>query len=147
MVHHFSPLCCLLPSKKLPLNSHFRRKVRRASLQQQQPGSHCVGVWVLHVEYRELDSSGDDAILWGATLGSTVVTCSASVRDASGRNSHIFFFYVDSNPEVFLFRSHAEWRSVLSRCLRCLEIGNFMHELHMVCRCMMKGGRRSSSHK
>ena len=33
-----------------------------------------------------------------------------------------FYVDVDSNPEVVLFR-------VLSCCLRCLEIRNFMHEL------------------
>ena len=38
---------------------------------------------------------------------------------------------MDSNPEVVLFRSHAEGRSVLSCCLRCLKIRNFMHELHV----------------
>ena len=66
-------------------------------------GSHCVGVWVLLAEFRELDFSGDVPILWGATLGSTVVTCSASVQDASGRNSHISgeFSEPDSEGAVF----------------------------------------------
>ena len=53
-----------------------------------------------------------------------------SIRDASGRNSHIFYVDVDSNPEVVLLRSYAELSSVLSCCLSCLEIRNFMHELH-----------------
>ena len=66
-----------------------------------------------------------------AMHGPTVNTCSASVRDATGRNAHIFHCEANSNPEVFFLRSHAEWRSVLSRCLRCLEIGNSMHELHV----------------
>ena len=48
-----------------------------------------VGVWVLLAEYRELDFSGDVAFFLGATLDSTVNTCSASSRDAFGRNSHI----------------------------------------------------------
>ena len=33
-----------------------------------------------------------------------------------GRIAHIFYGEVDSNSEVFCLRSHAEWRSVLSRC-------------------------------
>ena len=36
-------------------------------------------------------------------LGSTVNTCSASVRDASGRNAHNFYGEVNSNSEVFFF--------------------------------------------
>ena len=49
-------------------------------------------------------------------LGSKVDTCSASRRRASGRIAHFFYGEVDSNSEVFSLRSHAEWRSVLSRC-------------------------------
>ena len=41
---------------------------------------------------------GDSAGYSCAMLGSTVDTCSASVRYASGRNSHIFFGEVTS-PE------------------------------------------------
>ena len=48
-----------------------------------------------------------------------------------GRFEDIFNGEVDSEPEVFFLRSHAEWRSVLRRCLRCLEIGKSMHELHV----------------
>ena len=51
-----------------------------------------------------------------AMLGSTVDTRSASVLGAFGRIAHFFYFEVDSDPEVFGLRSHAEWRSVLSRC-------------------------------
>ena len=51
-----------------------------------------------------------------APVGSTLVTCSASVRDAFGRIAHNFHVDADSNPEVFFLRSHAEWRSVPSRC-------------------------------
>ena len=59
-------------------------------------------------------------------------------------NPEVFFFTdVDSNPEEVLFRSHAEWRNVLRRCLRCLEIVNFMHELHLASR-VHDEGRRSS---
>ena len=36
-------------------------------------------------------------------LGLTVNACSASVRDASGRNAYIFCGEVNSNPEVFFF--------------------------------------------
>ena len=49
-------------------------------------------------------------------IGSTVDTCSASVLGAFGRITHIFYGEVDSKSEVFSLRSHAEWRSVLSRC-------------------------------
>ena len=37
-----------------------------------------------------------------------------------GFRTNFPFFYVDvdSDLEVFFLRSHAEWRSVLSRCLR-----------------------------
>ena len=42
--------------------------------------------------------------------------CSASVGCAFGRIAHIFYGEVDSNSEVFCLRSHAELRSVLSRC-------------------------------
>ena len=38
-----------------------------------------------------------------AMLGSTVNTCFASVRDASGRNAHSSYGEVNSNPEVFFF--------------------------------------------
>ena len=65
-----------------------------------------------------------------ATLGSTVDTCSASARDASGRNAHILHGQVGSNPEVFSSSSR-RMESVLSRCLRCLEIGNSMHEMRV----------------
>ena len=50
-----------------------------------EPGSPVSGVWVLLVEYRELDSSGDAAILWGAMVDSTLDTCSASALGAFGR--------------------------------------------------------------
>ena len=48
-----------------------------------------------------------------AMLGSTVDTCSAPVLGAFGRILHIVY---ESDPEVFSLRTHAEWRSVLSRC-------------------------------
>ena len=48
--------------------------------------SHTSCVWVLLVEYRKLNSSGDSVVI-RAALGSTVNTCSASLRDASGRIS------------------------------------------------------------
>ena len=63
--------------------------------------------------------------------GLTKNTSSASVWDASGRNSHIFYVDVDWNLEVVLFRSHAEWRSVLSAASGCLLMWNLLHELHV----------------
>ena len=51
-------------------------------------GSHTSCVWLLPVENRKLNSSSD-SVATRATLGSTMNTCSASVRDASGRISHI----------------------------------------------------------
>ena len=93
-------------------------------------GSHTSCVWVLLVEYRTLNSSGD-SVVSRATLGLTVNTCSASVRDASGRNAHIFYVDVDSNPEVVLFRSHAEWRSTSVDASGALKSRIFMHELHV----------------
>ena len=51
--------------------------------------------------------------------------------DAFGEVSRIFHGRGNSNPEVLGLRSPAEWRNVLSRCLRCLEIGHFMYELHV----------------
>ena len=76
------------------------------------PGSHTSCVWVLPVENPRLNFSGDSVVI-RATLGSTVNTCSASVRDASGRISHISTL----TWTRILWRrlhSHAEWRSVLS---------------------------------
>ena len=64
-----------------------------------------------------------------AWLNSEYMFCISTWR--IGRLAHNFYGAVNSNPEVFFLRSHAEWRSVLSRCLRCLEIGNSMHELHV----------------
>ena len=48
-------------------------------------------------------------------IGSTVITCSASVRGAFGRIAHIFYGEADSNSEVSCLLSHAEWRGVHSR--------------------------------
>ena len=59
----------------------------------------------------ELGFPGDARFFGEAMLGSTVDTCSASVLGAFGRILHIFYGEVDADP-----RSHAEWRSVLSRC-------------------------------
>ena len=61
-------------------------------------GSHVFGVWVLHAEYRKLDCSCSYSC---AKLGSTVDTCSATVR--LGRIYTHFYVSVDSNPEVFFF--------------------------------------------
>ena len=36
-------------------------------------------------------------------------------------NFRILYVDVDSEPEVFLLRSHAEWRSMLSRCFWLLH--------------------------
>ena len=66
-------------------------------------------------------------------------TCSASVRDASGRNSHVFYVDVDSNPEVVLFRSHAEWRSVLSAASGASTAGISCMSCTWLGVCMMKG--------
>ena len=102
-------------------------------------GSHCVGDWVLLAEYRKLDFSGDVAILMGATLGSTVVACSASVRDASGRNSHIStltwtrilrwcFFVLAQNGEVCSIDASGALKSGIL-CTSCTWLVG----------CMMKG--------
>ena len=76
----------------------------------------------------------------GGMLGSTVDKMSATVL-SFGRISHIFYVAVDSNSEVSSLRSHAEWRSVLSRCFsllsstRCshLETGHYFYERHGSC--------------
>ena len=87
-------------------------------------------MWVLPVEYRKLNSSGDSVVI-RTTLGSDSENMFCiSTRRFWTKFTH-FHFDVDSNPEVVLSRSHAERRSVLSCCLRCLEIGNFMHKLHV----------------
>ena len=80
-------------------------------------------------------------VLWlfvrNAGLDSGYMFCNSSWR--FGRIPHNFYVDVDSNPEVFSLRSHGEWRSALSRCVRCLEIGNSMHECTWLALCMMKG--------
>ena len=87
-----------------------------------------------------LDFSGDAAFLWGAMLGSTVNTCSASVRDAFGRVAHNFYVAVDSNPEV--------WVSVLAQngevcsvdgCLGCLNSDFLRRSCTELAGCMMQG--------
>ena len=80
------------------------------------PVSSYLAVYVLGLGVVEECSIGFFGRFFGcssAILGSTVNTCSATGRDASGRNTHISNGEVNSNPEVFFLRSHAEWRSVL----------------------------------
>ena len=67
------------------------------------PGSLFFGIWVLHVEYGTPDSSRQCL--------------------AFGRLSHNFYFHVDSDPEVCLSFSHAEWRILLSRCFSLQSLG------------------------
>ena len=57
-------------------------------------------------------------------------TYSASVLGAVGRILHIFYGEMDSDLEVFSLRSHAERRSVLSRCFSELALGNYFFEVH-----------------
>ena len=64
-------------------------------------------------------------------LGSTVDTCSASVRDASGRNAHIFYGEVNSYPEVFFFVLTQNGEVCSVDASGALKIGNSMHELHV----------------
>ena len=61
-------------------------------------GSFFLGVWVLHVDYGTLDSSGDDFVR-GAMLGLTVYTVLATVL-GFGRTTHIFNVDVDSDCGV-----------------------------------------------
>ena len=75
-------------------------------------------------------------IFFGAMLGSTVDACSASVLGAFGRMLHIFYGEVDSDPELYSLRSHAEWRSVLSRlsvlvCVLALGNPDITSEVHV----------------
>ena len=49
-------------------------------------------------------------------LGSAVVACSATVLEFWMGCTIFSNFAVDSNPEVFGLRSHAEWRGVPNRC-------------------------------
>ena len=81
-------------------------------------GSHVFGVWVLHLEYSEFDSTGDVAFARDAMLGSTVDTCSASVWLS---DSHVFGVWVllagyrklDSSGDLF---SRAMLGSTLDTC-------------------------------
>ena len=61
------------------------------------------GVWVL-LYSSEIWILREMSISVGAMLGSTVDTCSASVR-GFGRISHIFYVATDSDPEAFLLHS------------------------------------------
>ena len=72
-----------------------------------------------------MNSSGGSAALRAQRLARQWIHVLASVRGVFGRIAHNFYVDVDSNPEVFFLRSHAEWRSVLSRYFRCVEIGIF----------------------
>ena len=88
-------------------------------------GSLFLDVWVLHVEYRKLHSSGD--LCSGGNVGSTVDTCSPSVRDALWTIFTYFPRCRGLESCCVYLRSHAEWRSVLSRCSSLLSRSRCAH--------------------
>ena len=70
-------------------------------------GSFFLGVWVLHVEYGTLDSSGDDFVCAVQCLARRWLHVLHQYL-AFGRIAHIFYVAVDSNSEVFGLLSNAE---------------------------------------
>ena len=71
-------------------------------------GSFFLGVWVLHVGYGTLDSSGDDFVCAVQCLARRWLHVLHQYL-AFGRIAHIFYVAVDSNSEVFgLFRTQNE---------------------------------------
>ena len=91
-----------------------------------------------------MNSSGDSAVIRNAWLDSGYMCCIRTWRFQ--RITHNFYVDVNSNPEVFFLRSHAEWRSVLSRGLRCLEIWNSTQEVHVAGRLHDEGWRVEAYH-
>ena len=111
-------------------------------------------IWQSHVlclgVAREILKNGSFGRFCGcsrATLGSTVDTCSASVRGFLDEMHTLSTSSWTRILRCFFLRSHAEWRrSVLSRCLRCLETGNSVHELHVAGRVGVGASAQALAH-
>ena len=82
------------------------------------------GVWVLLLS-TENEILREMTISVGAILGSTVDTCSATVRWGLWTHSHMFLVAADSDPEAF-FSIRFEWISVPSRCYESHDAGVMM---------------------